>query len=198
MSSEVTSSQEAGETRVNRRLPSPAEACPGPPGPVGNKTVTAITLKTILITGPSVEGRPGAAHHARHFKCTDPLLPTASSGNVTLILHSIKPRHGASRVVLVVKNGPFHAGDTGLLSRSGRSPGEGHGNPRQCSCLEHPMDRGAWWATVHGVARSRTRLKRLSSRTNGGTEHPGSLPKVSPGINGTRRIQIPATWLLSP
>ena len=41
----------------------------------------------------------------------------------------------------------------------GRSPGGGHGNPLQYSCLENPMDRGAWWATVHGVAKIRTRLK---------------------------------------
>ena len=44
-----------------------------------------------------------------------------------------------------------NAGDTGSISRSGRSPGGGHGNPLQYSCLENPMDRGAWWATVHGV-----------------------------------------------
>ena len=41
--------------------------------------------------------------------------------------------------------------------------GEGSGNPLQCSCLENPMDRGAWWAAVYGVAQSRTRLMRLSS-----------------------------------
>ena len=41
--------------------------------------------------------------------------------------------------------------------------GEGNGNPLQCSCLEYPRDRGAWWAAVYGVAQSRTRLKRLSS-----------------------------------
>ena len=50
------------------------------------------------------------------------------------------------------------AGDVGLIPGSGRSPGEGNGNPLQYSCLENPMDRGAWWATVHGVAKSRTRL----------------------------------------
>ena len=44
-------------------------------------------------------------------------------------------------------------------------PGEGHGNPLQYSCLENPMDKGAWWATVHGVAKSRTWLKRLSMHT---------------------------------
>ena len=44
----------------------------------------------------------------------------------------------------------------------GRSPGVGNGNPLQYSCLENPMDRGAWWAMVHGVAESQTQLKRLS------------------------------------
>ena len=46
--------------------------------------------------------------------------------------------------------------DAGLIPGSGRSPGGGHGNPLQYSCLENPMDRGAWQATVHGVAKSRT------------------------------------------
>ena len=45
---------------------------------------------------------------------------------------------------------------------SGRSPGEGNGNPLQYSCLENPVDRGAWWAVVHGVAESWTRLERLA------------------------------------
>ena len=59
----------------------------------------------------------------------------------------------------VVKNIPASAGDTGdkgSVPGSGRSPGEGHGNPLQYSCLENPMDRGAWEATVHGVAESDT------------------------------------------
>ena len=51
-----------------------------------------------------------------------------------------------------------NAGDLGSIPGSGRSPGEGNGNPRQYSCLENPMDRGARQATVHGVAKSRTRL----------------------------------------
>ena len=50
------------------------------------------------------------------------------------------------------------AGDPSLIPGSGRSPGEGNGNPLQYSCLENPMDEGAWYATVHGVAKSRTRL----------------------------------------
>ena len=51
-----------------------------------------------------------------------------------------------------------NAGDLGSIPGWGRSPGEGNGNPLQYSCLENPMDGGAWWATVHGVAKSRTRL----------------------------------------
>ena len=77
------------------------------------------------------------------------------------------------------------------------SSGGGTGYPLQYFHLENSMDRGAWQATVHGVAWSQTWLKWFSACTNWGTEYAGSLPKVSPGING-RRIQIPATWLLSP
>ena len=61
----------------------------------------------------------------------------------------------------VVKNPPANAGDTrdtGLIPGSKRSPGEGNYNPFQYSCLENFMDRGAWWATVHGVTKSQTRL----------------------------------------
>ena len=52
-------------------------------------------------------------------------------------------------------------GDVGSLPGSGRSPGGGHGNPLQYSCLENAMNRGAWWASVHRVAKNRTQLKRL-------------------------------------
>ena len=55
----------------------------------------------------------------------------------------------------MVKNLPVNAGDSGSIPGWGRSPGVGHGNPFQYSCLENPMDRGARWATVHGVARVR-------------------------------------------
>ena len=57
-------------------------------------------------------------------------------------------------------------GDSGSLLGSGRSPGGGHGSPLQHSCLENPMDRGAWQATVHRTAQNRTRLKRLSTHTH--------------------------------
>ena len=55
-----------------------------------------------------------------------------------------------------------NAGDPGLIPGSGRSPGEGNGNPLQYSCLENPMDGEAWWAIVHGVAKSRTRLSDIT------------------------------------
>ena len=55
-----------------------------------------------------------------------------------------------------VKASACNAGDLGLIPGSGRPPGEGNGNPLPYSCLENPMDRGAWWATVHGVAESDT------------------------------------------
>ena len=56
------------------------------------------------------------------------------------------------------KESTCNAGDTGLIPGSGRSPGGGNGNSLQYSCLENPMDRGVWWATVRGVAKSLTRL----------------------------------------
>ena len=65
----------------------------------------------------------------------------------------------------LVKNLPVRAGgarDLGSIPGSGRFPGGGHGNPLQYSCLETPRDRGAWWATVHGVAQSRTRLSEFT------------------------------------
>ena len=55
-----------------------------------------------------------------------------------------------------------NAGDPGSIPELGRSPGEGNGNPLQYSCLENPMDRGAWWATVHRVTKSRTRLSNFT------------------------------------
>ena len=61
-------------------------------------------------------------------------------------------------VVLVVKNPVANAEDAGSIPGWGRSPGRGNGSPLQYSCLENPMDRGAWQAAVHEVAKSPTRL----------------------------------------
>ena len=66
----------------------------------------------------------------------------------------------------MVKNLSANAGnirDAGLIPGSRRSPGEGNGNPLQYSCLESSMNRGAWQATVHGVEKSQTQLKQLST-----------------------------------
>ena len=62
-----------------------------------------------------------------------------------------------------VKASASNAEDLGSIPGSGRSPGEGNGNPLQDSCLENPMDGGAWWVTVHGVAKSQTRLSNFTS-----------------------------------
>ena len=66
-------------------------------------------------------------------------------------------------MTLVVKNAPVSAGDAGLTPGWGRAPGGGHGNPLQYSYLKDSMDRRAWWARVHGVTKSQTRLKQLST-----------------------------------
>ena len=106
----------------------------------------------------------------------------------------------ASQVALVVKNLPGNAGDTrdeGPIPGLGRSPGGGHGNPLQYSCLENSMGRGAWEATVHGVAKSWTRLsdftftfrfhaseKEMATHLSflawriPGTREPGGLPSM--------------------
>ena len=84
--------------------------------------------------------------------------PSASTlqifrGCYVLVVKSKINHHLGSPGGAVVKNPLVSAGDTGLFPGSGRSPGGGNGNPLQYSCLENPMDRGAWWATVQGVKR---------------------------------------------
>ena len=64
----------------------------------------------------------------------------------------------------MVKASACNVGDLGSIPGWGRSSGEGNGNPLQYSCLENSMDGGAWWATVHGVIKGRTRLSDLTSQ----------------------------------
>ena len=93
------------------------------------------------------------------------------------------PNAGASQVVLVVKNPPASAGDitdVGLIPGSGRSPGR-HSNSVQYSCLKNPMDREAWSAIVHRVAKSRTRLKQLSTHTCSQCRGPSLIPGQGTG-----------------
>ena len=94
----------------------------------------------------------------------------------------------------VEKNPPASVGDTwdmGLIPGLGRSPGKGNGNTLQHSCLENPMDRGVWWATVHGVAKSRTQLKLLSTAQTPlilllDTHSVPTLPALKPPVNSSR------------
>ena len=84
-----------------------------------------------------------------------------------------------------VKESASNAGDLGSIPGSGRSPGEGNGNPLQYSCLENPMDGGPWWATVHGVAKSRTRLSDFTfflSPASGFQSYSYSSLKFSPSV----------------
>ena len=103
----------------------------------------------------------GVSNHRKHFLLWTKLLLFSKKLHIPNIIFPISWVDLASQVV-VVKNLPANAGnvrDVGLIPVLGRSPGGGHGNPLHYSCLENPMDRGAWWATVHGVAKSWTRLK---------------------------------------
>ena len=63
----------------------------------------------------------------------------------------------------MVKNPPANVGDVGSVPGSGRSPGEGNDFPLHYSCLENPMDRGAWWATAHGVTKESNMTEELST-----------------------------------
>ena len=81
---------------------------------------------------------------------------------VTLQSGSYELAHGillmASQAAQMVKNPPASAGDAGLIPGSRKSSGEGNGNPLQYFCLDNPIDSRAWWAAVHRVAKSGTRL----------------------------------------
>ena len=109
----------------------------------------------------------------------------------------------ASQVVPMVKNSPANAGDvrdvdsisgTGnirdvsLIPGLGRSSGSGHGNPLQYSFLENPTDRGAWWTTVHSVAKNWTRLKQLSTHARNATCASPSRPSLYESQEATNSI----------
>ena len=88
---------------------------------------------------------------------TDVISALESQSGIQKCLKSL----GASQMELVVKSPPAKAGnerDLASVPGSGRSPGGGHSNPLHYSCLENPMDRGAWWVTVHRVTKSQAQL----------------------------------------
>ena len=103
------------------------------------------------------------------------------------IHHHILGFPGAS----VVKNPPANAGDEGSNSGSGRSPGGGHGNPLQCSCLGNPRDRGAWRATAQGVAKSQMWLRDTHYL------HPVCLPGIW-RIRSPSKVQLSTALNLPP
>ena len=83
------------------------------------------------------------------------------------------------------------AGDAGLIPGSGRSLGEGNGNPLQCSCLENPRDGRACWAAVYGVAQNRTRLRQLSSSSSSSSSFPGGSDSKESACNAGDPGSIP-------
>ena len=104
---------------------------------------------------------------------------------------------GASQVVLVVKTLPANAGDirdADLIPGSERSPGGGHGNPVQYSCLENPIDRGAWQALVHGVLQSQSQLKWLSMHSCSGSNR--SLVILWGTLGLLQSLYLPGSLLL--
>ena len=85
--------------------------------------------------------------------------PGESESTEKTLLELFRTIYSSFQVMLVVKNQPANAGDTrgvGWIPGSGRSPGGGSGSPLQYTCLENSKDRGTWWATGHGMAKSRT------------------------------------------
>ena len=130
-----------------------------------------VSGRALTHQGPAISGSTlSASHSPGGSTLTTPCpdegtnLPSEQSAQVTQLTHG---RIGIWNPSDVSKGFPggsgsklsaHNAGDPGSNPRSGRSPAEGNGNPLQYSCLENPMDRGAWRATVYGVAKSRTGL----------------------------------------
>ena len=125
----------------------------------------------------------GGAHTRQHgWVCQDPpRLPwPMRSGQV----HHLWEAGICAKVWMTsdFPSGSDNAGYPGSIPGSGRSPGEGNGTPLQYSCLENPIDRGAWWATVHGVAKSRARLSdftftlKVSTFRSGREGHEENVP----------------------
>ena len=93
------------------------------------------------------------------------------------------------------KASAYNLGDLGSIPGSGRSPGEGNGNPLQYSCLENPMGGGAWWATVHGVKKSRTRLSDFThSLTHSLTHSQRGISSRSQSHTTRTRRKLEAPW----
>ena len=100
-------------------------------------------------------GMTSSSHFGSNTLLRDPWLSLTTDAH-TFSLYPINGFRGKKKEIAGSSDGKelaYNAGDLGLIPGSGRFPGEGNGNPLQCSCLGNPMDRGAWWAAVHGVPR---------------------------------------------
>ena len=128
-------------------------------------TMAYIQFRIMILLKLS-SGLPGSARKESSCNAGDPsLIPELGRFPGESIGYSLK-YSWASLVAQMVTNPPaMNAGDLNLIPGLGRSPGGGRGNPFQYSCLENPMDRRTWWATVHGVTKGRTWLKQLSTHT---------------------------------
>ena len=122
------------------------------------KSQSEVTQLCSALSDPMDCSLPGSSVHgvlqARVLECVAIINECKLSGEQFALSTKMMGFPGTS----VVKNPPAHAGDTGSIPGLGRSPGERNDNPLQYSCLGNPMDRGAWRATVHWVAKSRTQL----------------------------------------
>ena len=113
--------------------------------------VSVLSMTSYLGDSPaSVTSIPSSKPSSQHSH----YLPGPTSIHARILKNQTLPLLPDSEV----KASACNAGDLGSILGLGRSPGEGNGNPLQYSCLENPMDGGAWWATVHGVTKSRTWL----------------------------------------
>ena len=128
----------------------------GQPGDQGAKD-----HESQVLVGPRTRSTPRCAAPRHDWQGRDKVHPS-SQPDTCLLPHPLSK----SQAALVVKKTPANAGDLGSIPGLGRSPGGGHGNPLQYSCLENPMGRGAWSTTVHRVTKSGTQLKQLSTHTH--------------------------------
>ena len=106
-----------------------------PPGGAHADTIVTSCMERNPLGSPSKDG--------------DEIYPSQWQDSTIIFGGPITGHTGSS----VVKNPPASAGEVGSIPPSGGSPGEGNGNPLQYSCLGNPMDRGIWWAIVHGIAK---------------------------------------------
>ena len=149
-----------------------------PPGSPVPGILKARTLDWVAISFSNAWKRKVKVKSLSHVQLSDPMDCSLPGSSIHGIFQARVMEWGAiermslnnldyySQVALVVKNLPASAGHVNSILGWWRCPGWGHGNLLQHSCQKNPMDRGAWWATVHRVAKSRTQLKQLSVHTH--------------------------------